>query len=240
MATYIMSDIHGDILSFREMLELIEFDEHSDFLIVNGDVLDRGEQGIEILILVKDMVEKGRALMLKGNHELFAQMYMEGTLTDRKWVLFSGESSLRDLQRLEEQKREELLCFIKELPIFLEQDIPKYGETVITHSGLKDEYLVYGTDERIDVVASIEKAYQNDEYSLLISADMHYWGKHQQGKLDKYIICGHVPTYQLGPEYTGKVLETHAYLDLDAGAGYHEQGGRLACYRCEDGKCFYI
>ena len=59
-------------------------------------------------------------------------------------------------------------------------------------------------------------------------------------KFDKYIICGHVPTYQLGPEHTGKVLETRAYLDLDAGAGYREQGGRLACYRCEDGKCFYI
>ena len=76
--------------------------------------------------------------------------------------------------------------------------------------------------------------------SLLISADIHYWGKDQLEKFDKYIICGHVPTYQLGPEHTGKVLETRAYLDLDAGAGYCEQGGRLACYRCEDGKCFYI
>ncbi len=178
--------------------------------------------------------------MLKGNHEHFAQMYMEGTLTDRKWVLFSGESSLRDLQSLEEQKRGELLCFIKELPIYMERDLPKYGKTVITHSGLKDEYLVYGSDERIDVVDSIEKAYQNDEYSLLVSADIHYWGKDQLAKFDKYIICGHVPTYQLGPEHTGKVLETRAYLDLDAGAGYRVHGGRLACYRCEDGKCFYI
>ena len=144
------------------------------------------------------------------------------------------------MKKLEKQKREELLAFIKKMPIYIERDLSKYGKTVITHSGLKDEYLVYGIDERIDVVASIEKVYQNDEYSLLISADIHYWGKDQLGKLDKYIICGHVPTYQLEPEYTGKVLETHAYLNLDAGAGYREQGGRLACYRCEDGKCFYI
>ena len=240
MATYIISDIHGDMLSFRKMLNLIEFDEKSDFLIVNGDVLDRGEQGIEILLLIKDMVENGCAFMLKGNHELFAQMYMEGTLTERKWILFSGEGSLKGLRRLEEQKREEVLDFIKGLPIYIERELPKHGKTVITHSGLKDEYLVYGADKKIDVVASIEKAYQNDEYNLLISADIHYWENDQLRRLDKFIICGHVPTYQLGPEYTGKIFETSTYMDLDAGAGYRDLGGRLVCYRCEDEKCSYI
>ena len=240
MATYIMSDIHGDMLSFKKLLKLIRFDERTDFLIVNGDVLDRGEHGIGILLLIKDMVEKGQAIMIKGNHELFAQLYMEGTLTEKKWILFSCEGTLRELERLEEQKRGKLRDFIEKLPIYIEWELPRYGRTVITHAGIKDEQLVYVAENKIDVVASIEKAYHNDEYSLLISADIHYLGKDCLYMLDKYIICGHVPTYQLGPEYTGKILENGIYMDIDAGAGYRKQGGRLACYRCEDGTVFYV
>ena len=51
--------------------------------------------------------------MIKGNHEIFAEMYMEGTLTERKWILFSGEATLRDLKSLNNGKRDELLDFIR-------------------------------------------------------------------------------------------------------------------------------
>ena len=240
MATYIIADIHGDLASFQKMMQIIQFNDEVDYLIVDGDVLDRGEHGIEILFRVKEMVEKGCALMIKGNHELFAQMYMEGLLSEKEWTRFYGEATLDSLKKLDEEKREELLGFIKSLPLYIERETPLHKATVITHTGLMDDYLVTKSDDGIDVIASIEKAAVKDEYSLLISADIHYWGREQLRRLDKFIICGHVPTYQLGPEYTGKVLETRAYLNIDAGAGYREQGGRLACYRCEDGKAFYI
>ena len=42
MATYVISDIHGEYEKFMELLEEIELEEN-DTLYVLGDVLDRGE-----------------------------------------------------------------------------------------------------------------------------------------------------------------------------------------------------
>ena len=122
------------------------------------------------------------------------------------------------------------------MPFYIERDIPKFGKTVITHSGLMDDCLVAGQDGTVNVVESIRMAREKDEYQLLISADIHYWGHDRLSALDKYIICGHVPTYQLGPEYTGRIYENRAYMDIDAGAGYREQGGKLACYCIDSGE----
>ena len=240
MANYIMSDIHGDNLSFTKMLKKIEFKEDSDFLIVNGDVLDRGEHGIEILLKVKKLVESGCALMLKGNHELFAQMYLEGTLSEKDWILFSGEGTLKTLKNLDENKKNEILEFIKSLPMYIVYDIPNHGKTVITHTGLMESQLIIKDSGIIDVEESVKKAAETDEYNFLISADIHYWSRDRLNKLDKYIICGHIPTYQLGPEYVGKIFETRAYMDIDAGAGYKDHNGRLACYCIESCEKIYI
>ncbi|MCR5204220.1 MAG: metallophosphoesterase [Lachnospiraceae bacterium] len=240
MARYIMADIHGDMDSFNKMLKKIDFKSGEDFLIINGDVFDRGENGVEIMFMIMDMVKKGDAVMLKGNHELFGQMYMEGTLSENNWIRFFGESTLNSLKELNYEKRSEVLEFIKGLPLYLEYDIPQFGKTVITHTGLMNDYIVTDEIGKILVVESIESAAQKDEYNLLISSDIHFWRHEQLEMLDKYIICGHVPTYQLGQEYTGKIMKTRKYIDIDAGAGYKSMGGRLSCYSIDDNKEFYV
>ena len=240
MATYIISDIHGDMDMFKKMLEEICFKSGEDFLIVNGDVLDRGENGVEILFMVKEMMEKGDALMLKGDHELMAQMYMEGALTESQWIKSFGESTIGGIKKLEKEKQDEMLEFIKELALFTEVDIPKYGKTIITHTGLKSGNLIEKPDGSIDVENSIAAAIENDEHGFLNSADIHYWGHERLDKLDRFIICGHVPSYQLGPEYTGRIFRCKKYMDIDAGAGYRDRGGKLACYSVDEDKEYYV
>ena len=46
MATYVISDIHGEYERFMELLEEIELKD-TDTLYVLGDVLDRGEHPIK-------------------------------------------------------------------------------------------------------------------------------------------------------------------------------------------------
>ena len=48
MATYVMSDIHGDYERYRKMLQLIRFKD-TDTLYILGDIIDRGSNGIKIL-----------------------------------------------------------------------------------------------------------------------------------------------------------------------------------------------
>ena len=47
MATYVISDIHGEYERFMELLEEIELKD-TDTLYVLGDVLDRGEHPINV------------------------------------------------------------------------------------------------------------------------------------------------------------------------------------------------
>ena len=240
MSTYIMSDIHGDMEAFNKMLELIGFKSGQDFLIINGDVLDRGKYGIELLMIIKDMVEKGDALMIKGDHEYYAQMYLEGMLSESDWIRYFGAYTLESIKKLDKASQNLILEYIKSLPLFVEKVFPRLGKTVITHNGLKNGDIINNKDDGIDVAASLNKSVESDEYGLLISADIHYWPYETLFKLDRFIICGHIPTYQLGPEYTGKILRARKYMDIDAGAGHRNTGGKLACYRIEDDKEFYV
>ena len=54
MATYVISDIHGEYEKFMELLEEIELEEN-DTLYVLGDVLDRGEHPIKTVLKLMEM-----------------------------------------------------------------------------------------------------------------------------------------------------------------------------------------
>ena len=55
MATYAVSDLHGQDRTFEKGLKLIGFSD-SDMLYVIGDAIDRGPDGIRILEYIKPRV----------------------------------------------------------------------------------------------------------------------------------------------------------------------------------------
>ena len=63
--TYCVSDIHGELDKFTQMLELIRFSDE-DHLYVLGDVIDRGPLGVDLLRIIMDA---SNMTMLLGNHE---------------------------------------------------------------------------------------------------------------------------------------------------------------------------
>lgn len=54
MATYTVSDIHGQYALFQKLLESIHFSD-DDFLYILGDAIDRGPDGIKILQAIMNM-----------------------------------------------------------------------------------------------------------------------------------------------------------------------------------------
>ena len=68
MATYVMSDIHGQYDMFIELLRKINLKDE-DTLYVLGDVLDRGPHPIKVLL---KLMEMPNAICLVGNHECMA------------------------------------------------------------------------------------------------------------------------------------------------------------------------
>lgn len=65
MATYVTSDLHGQYKTFIKGLDTISFSS-SDSLYVIGDAIDRGLNGIRILI---DIMKQDNMDLIIGNHE---------------------------------------------------------------------------------------------------------------------------------------------------------------------------
>ena len=70
MATYVISDIHGEYGKFMELLDIIHFSDE-DTLYVLGDVVDRGKNPVKTLLW---MMEMPNVIPIAGNHE---QMMLE-------------------------------------------------------------------------------------------------------------------------------------------------------------------
>ena len=84
MAHYVMGDIHGEADRFHAMLKKIQFSE-DDILILLGDVIDRGPDGIALLL---EIMEMPNAIMLLGNHEYMMLQSLSPDATDieiRRW-----------------------------------------------------------------------------------------------------------------------------------------------------------
>ena len=84
MAHYVMGDIHGEADRFHAMLERIHLSEE-DTLILLGDVIDRGPDGIALLL---EIMEMPNVIMLLGNHEYMMLQYLSPDATGieiRRW-----------------------------------------------------------------------------------------------------------------------------------------------------------
>ena len=73
MATYVISDIHGELDRFEELLDKIGLRE-TDMLYVLGDVLDRGPHPVKTLL---KLMEMPNAICIAGNHEIMALECLE-------------------------------------------------------------------------------------------------------------------------------------------------------------------
>ena len=54
-------------------------------------------------------------------------------------------------------KKSEFYDFIKQMPLYIERDLPKFGSTVITHTGLMESFLITDANDKIDVLASVKR-----------------------------------------------------------------------------------
>lgn len=237
---YLISDIHGDVISFRKMLKKISFDQVRDHMIVMGDIFDWNDEGIPLLEFMSDYLVDGSMQLIKGNHELFAQMYIEGNMSERQWIIFGGGGTVRAIKRLNADDQMKLHSFLVHLPHYTEIISSKYGESIVTHSGIHCGSYIRNSDKTINIARSIENAAKRDEYRLLISNDIHNVPFSDKKAFDRYVFCGHVTTSRLNDDHSYNAYVTPYYMDLDCGNGERYRGGRLACYSVEEDRVVYI
>ena len=81
-----IGDIHGCFFQLIELLNKIKdrYEDDGTFFVFLGDLIDRGPDSVGVVKYVKHLVEDGKAVCIKGNHE---DMYLSGEMYDKSFVL---------------------------------------------------------------------------------------------------------------------------------------------------------
>lgn len=127
MATYVISDIHGQYDMFMELVDKIKLKE-TDTLYILGDILDRGPHPIKTL---RKLMEMPNVICLVGNHEFMALECLEflmKEITDMSleeldekmidnlvtWQYSGSKSTIDEFSQLDSESKKDVIDFIKD------------------------------------------------------------------------------------------------------------------------------
>lgn len=234
---YIISDVHGCQDKFHKMLDKIKFNEERDLLIILGDVIDRGDYGVELL---QEIFNMNNVILLKGNHE---DMMLRSLNNDMYWMSVwlkynKGHTTLDKFLKLDNEVQNSLLNRLKELPEYLKVEVNS-SLYLLVHAGIR-----------------IAKGHTLDE--MIENSDI-LWVRYEflksKVETDFKVICGHTITglipYKinrnicfLNDEERNNVIKNSKIFEdnknkicIDCGIAY---GGNLACLELKTMNKYYV
>jgi len=236
---YVISDIHGMWDKYQSMLQRIGFSAEDELYIL-GDVIDRGADGIKILL---DMAARPNVIALKGNHEDMAIRALpcilrtimcpenEAVLTEEEvdaievWFHNGGELSLADFLCLDSEQAQTVWDYLLSMPLYREIEVGNQ-KFVLLHGGLEN----FSPDRALEDYSPDEILWCRPE------PDTVYYS-------DKYVVIGHTPTQRMYadagiPIFEGKIFRSDSFIDIDCGCVY--RGGRLGCFCLDTMSEFYV
>lgn len=234
IATFVVSDIHGEYELFIRLLEAIHLKE-TDTLYVLGDILDRGPHPIQIIM---KLMEMPNVVCLTGNHELMALECLEFLMqeitemsiekVDEKmlnnlvtWQYNGSKSTIDEFRALSREMQYEVIEFIKDFMIY--EELTVCGKNyLLVHGGLGNYYP--GKD--MEEYSLKELIWDRAEY------DIQYFE-------DRYVVTGHTPTQEIMENSRpGYVYKVNHHIAIDCGC--NRRNGRLAAVCLDTGREYYV
>ena len=216
---YAMSDIHGNYAKYQKMLEKINFTENDNMFLL-GDMIDRGADGIQILL---DMMARKNIIPLLGNHEKMMIDSLFGDDTSYKnldmWLQNGGAQTYQVFFQLSVFEQKRVFRYLTSFSRYAECQIENKN-FVLVHGGpgnyqMGRKLSDYSLDELLWTRIDMKKKYFDD---------------------NTYLVVGHTPTFMIKPDCTG-ILKVGNNINIDCGAG---QGGRLGCIELTSMKEYYV
>lgn len=109
-----------------------------------------------------------------------------------------------------------------------------------TCSGISADVIAEDENGKIDIVRSIKRALDINEFDYLISNDLHYVPASLINRGNMFIVVGHVPVIRLNDDNSYNIIHRKNYMCVDTGAGHRSEGGKMSVYRVEDGTEVYL
>ncbi|KIR02341.1 Serine/threonine protein phosphatase [Lachnospiraceae bacterium TWA4] len=234
MSTYVVSDIHGELEQFKELLQKINFTDN-DTLYVLGDVIDRGPHPIKTL---QFLMTFPNIFPLAGNHELMCIENLQtlmNEITDEfldsmnnddyeklsNWILNGGTPTLNEFAKLTSEEKEDIIDY-------LEDEFAAYAKLCVNNQN----YLLLHAG-----IYNFSKNKRLDHYSI----HDFVWHKPDYTKpyfKDCIVITGHTPTQTIkdNPK-PGYIFRGNGHIAIDCGV--HFDNGRIGALCLETGEEFY-
>lgn len=232
---YVTSDLHGISPEvFQALLDQVGFCD-DDYLFVLGDVVDRGEHGVQLL---RWMAQQPNVQLILGNHEqmLLSCEFLFSEATDETldsltpehmelystWLFNGAQPTVRDLSILfktEPEIFQGILEYLHEAP---------YYDT-LTLNG-KHYILVHSGMDHFSPDRPVHRYEPND----LLWARPSLHTRYYEGAT---VVFGHTPTEFIDPEKKGRAIRTDTWICIDTGVA---TGGTPMLLRLDDEKEFYL
>lgn len=211
-AIFAISDIHGEEEKARKLLN--HWNPDREQLVLLGDLVDRGENSLGVILLAMELQQKYGAKVIGGNHDdmlldwiddpngQLDMYYPQGGIQTIN-SFFDQNIAMRKLPEhiatlMKEQFPNELE-FLRSLPNYYEQ-----GKHVFVHAGVNLAYEDWKNTSDIDF--------------RWIRHLFHY-GRNDTGKV---FVFGHTPTRNLNPDRSHNVWISpcQTKIGIDGGAVY--------------------
>lgn len=224
---YAMSDLHGCYDKFIKMLEKIDFKE-DDTLYILGDVIDRGPDGIKLLL---DIYGRKNVVALRGNHDYLCYYLLWNINSGsekvrdaafinkcRNWFLDGGEPTYTVYKGLNIEDKKRVLNCLYSMPIY--EEIEVGGRKFFLSHTVPEKHRMLHFDSLLWQEFIIgEPEYEKEYYP------------------DKFIVTGHTPTSFIDPASRGRIWKKNNHIAIDCGAVF---GNSLGCLCLDTLKEFYV
>lgn len=188
----VISDIHGELNLLKELLHKVNFKD-DDYLIINGDLCEKGNDSIGVVNYVMDLVvSKPNVYVVEGNCEVVVEALVNENpalinyLCTRKNTIFNEwlgklnitvneESDIREVKNILMSYFSKEIKWLTELPTAIETE-----DYIFVHAGLEDR----------------ENWRQTDRKNAIAMPEFFY----KSHRADKYVIVGHWPVVNYSEE----------------------------------------
>lgn len=226
---YVCCDIHGQYGLYQKLLEEIDFSPE-DTLYVLGDVIDRGSDGILILL---DMMDRDNVEMFIGNHELMMLDFLSEGGNKENWFYGNngGQVTYQQFLKLPIPMRDDIIRYLKEA--WVQKYVEVDGKTYALH------HSYFMPDKTGEDVRFCDETNSNKIFKAVWYSPYRFWEHVDPEEYDDgYIhLIGHVPVQNLKVSRPPLLNETlgNRLMNLDGGCAmlYFGQPGGLYCMRLE-------
>ena len=161
MSIYAIGDLQGCYQSFRQLLDLVQFDPSSDQLWLVGDIVNRGPDSLALLRFLKQASDSTKIVL--GNHDLHLLMVAEG------FAKMTAGDTLQAI--LDAPDRDELLHWLRHQSLLHTE-----GDFVMVHAGLLPAWTVKQARQLAnEVEVALRQENFHEVFASLYGNKPNYW-----------------------------------------------------------------